>query len=284
MKLRSHTLATVRWLLLAAATAGFDASIAQAADIQLAAQAAVLMEARTGRILWQRNQDAHRAPASTTKILTALVVIEKNKLDEVVSVPRQAVSAEGATIPLQNGERLTVEQLLYALLLGSANDAALALAQHAGGSIARFVELMNATARSLGAQRSEFRNPTGLPQKGHLTTARDLATITRGALGKAEFRNIVSRKTEPWKSAAAQGALKNSNRLLEIYPGAIGVKTGQTKEAGFCLVASAARGERTLIAVMLKSTEKAIWDDATKLLDYGFENFRVQNSTFKSTP
>jgi D-alanyl-D-alanine carboxypeptidase (penicillin-binding protein 5/6) len=243
------------------------------ADIKIAGRAAVLMEMRAGKILWQRNQDHLLAPASTTKILTALVVLERSKLNDFVKVPREATSATGGTVQLQTGERLSVEQLLYGMLLGSANDAAIALANHTGGSVAKFVDLMNGKARSLGAKRSNFHNPTGLPQKGHVTTARELAMITRAALANPEFHRIVASKKQPWKSAKWHGELKNSNVLLETYRGAIGVKTGQTREAGFCLVAAAARGNESFIAVILKSTEKSGWQDAKNLLDHGFKNY-----------
>jgi D-alanyl-D-alanine carboxypeptidase (penicillin-binding protein 5/6) len=179
-------------------------------------------------------------------------------------------------VQLQTGEQLSVEQLLYGMMLGSANDAAIALANHSGGSVTRFVALMNDKTRSLGALRTTFRNPTGLPQKEHVTTARDLATIARAALANDEFRKIVASKNQPWKSAKWQGELKNSNLLLATYPGAIGVKTGQTREAGFCIVAAAARGEESLIAVILKSTEKSGWQDAKNLLDHGFKNFAAK--------
>jgi D-alanyl-D-alanine carboxypeptidase (penicillin-binding protein 5/6) len=249
----------------------------RAAEIKLAARAAVLMESRTGKILWQRNKDLSVAPASTTKILTALIVLERSKLDDIVTVPVEATLATGGTARLEEGERLAVEQLLYGMLLGSANDAAVALAKHAGGSVAKFVGMMNDKARGLGALQSSFRNPTGLGQKGHMTTARDLAVITKAALENPEFRRIVNTKNRPWKSAQWQGTLKNSNVLLDSYPGAIGVKTGQTREAGFCVVAAAQRGGATLVAVILNSTENAGWQDARQLLDLGFRNFTAMS-------
>jgi D-alanyl-D-alanine carboxypeptidase (penicillin-binding protein 5/6) len=203
-------------------------------------------------------------------------VLERSKESDVVTVPVEATLATGATVQLRAGERLSVEQLLYGMLLGSANDAAIALASHASGSVARFVNLMNEKARSLGAVRSRFGNPTGLPQKGHVTTAHDLAGIARAALANPELRKIVAARIYPWKSANWQGEIKNSNVLLETYEGAIGVKTGQTREAGFCLVAAAARGGESFIAVVLKSTEKSGWQDARNVLDYGFKHFTVK--------
>lgn len=252
------------------------ACAADGAEIKSAGQAAVLMETRGGKILWQHNQNLSLAPASTTKILTALVVLERSKASDIVTIPVEATLATGGTVRLQTGERLSVEQLLYGLMLGSANDAAIALATHAGGSVEKFVGLMNDKARSLGTLRSSFRNPTGLPQKGHVTTARELAMITRAALANVEFLKIVAAKNRPWKSAKWRGELKNSNVLLQTYHGAIGVKTGQTSEAGFCFVAAAARGEESFIAVILKSTEKSGWQDAKELLDHGFKHFAAK--------
>ena len=242
------------------------------ADIRVTGHGAVLMDTRTSRILWQHNGDLALAPASTTKILTALVALELSKTSDLVTVPAEATNATGGSARLRTSEQLSVEQLLYGMLLGSANDAAIALAKHAGGSVARFVDLMNDKARSLDARRSSFGNPTGLPLKGHLTTARDLATITRAALANLQFRTIVAARNYPWQSSAWQGDLRNSNLLLDSYAGAIGVKTGQTREAGFCLVAAAVRGEVSLLAVILKSTAASVWQDAKNILDYGFKS------------
>jgi serine-type D-Ala-D-Ala carboxypeptidase (penicillin-binding protein 5/6) len=274
VKFVRHT-ATVVWLLLTSVTA-VSVSPAHATGITITGKAAVLMETRTGKILWERNKYVSLAPASTTKILTALVVMERSKPSDVVTVPIEATVATGGTAHLRAGERLSVEQLLYGMLLGSANDAAIASANHASGSVARFVDLMNKRARSLGAVRSSFRNPTGLPQKGHVTTAHDLAVIARAALANPGLRKVVAARTYPWRSAEWQGEMKNSNVLLETYEGAIGVKTGQTREAGFCLVAAAERGEESYIGVVLKSTEQSGWQDARNILDYGFKNFPVK--------
>jgi D-alanyl-D-alanine carboxypeptidase (penicillin-binding protein 5/6) len=271
LALSSMRYVLLRWLLVLCA-AGISVSRAHGSDLTIAAHGAVLMEMRTGKIFWQRNQGIRLAPASTTKILTALLVLERSKLTDHVKVPAEATRATGGSVRLRAGERLSVEQLLYGMMLGSANDAAIALANHAGGSVARFVNLMNEKARDIDARRSSFRNPMGLPQKGHLTTARDLGVISREALANPDFHKIVAARRYRWRSAQWHGELKNSNLLLEKYPGAIGVKTGNTIEAGFCLVAAAARGEKSLIAVILKSTEKSGWHDAKALLDYGFRS------------
>jgi serine-type D-Ala-D-Ala carboxypeptidase (penicillin-binding protein 5/6) len=246
---------------------------ASGAGLDVAAKAAVLMEMETGKILWEKNKQAPRAPASTAKILTALVTLDRVRLKEIVTVSITAAANKNSAVPLHAGERLTVQDLLYALLLQSNNDAALALASHIGGSTPKFVQIMNQKARSLGALHSKFFNPTGMPHRDQVTTASDLALITKVALANPEFRRIVATKSYPWKSSTWEGVLENSNELLKSYNGAIGVKTGSTREAGHCLVAAAQRRDKTLIAVVLGSQEKQVWQDARKLLDYGFKTF-----------
>jgi D-alanyl-D-alanine carboxypeptidase (penicillin-binding protein 5/6) len=250
-----------------------------AVELELAGDAGVLLEMRSGKVLWEHNKDLPVPPASTTKIITALVVLEKTKLNDMVTVPVEATTAAGPSAELEAGERLTVDQLLHGMMLRSANDATIALARHVGGTSEKFVALMHEKARQIGALQTSFRNPTGLPQEGHMTTAHDLALITKAALQTAEFRRIVAKKDYPWKSASWQGTLKNTNALLSNYPGAIGVKTGQTTEAGrvygglFHLVAAAERRGERFVAVVLKSTQRGLWQDAKNLLDHGFGNF-----------
>ena len=243
-----------------------------AAGLRIAAKAAVLMNAQTGNILWAKDKDLRLPPASTAKILTASVVLDQSRIEDFVTIPAEALRVSGANTNLKAGEKLTVDDSLHAMLLGSGNDAAVALALHAGNSIDGFVERMNQKARKLGALRSRFFNPTGMPHPQQVTTAHDLALITKSALENPDFHKIVSVKTYAWKSARWQGTLKNSNHLLSTYSGAVGVKTGNTREAGYCLVAAARRGSQTYIAVILKSQEKAVWQDAKKLLDYGFKH------------
>jgi serine-type D-Ala-D-Ala carboxypeptidase (penicillin-binding protein 5/6) len=256
---------------------------ATGAELDIVAKAAVLMEMRTGKILWAKNRDLPRPPASTAKILTASVVLDRVALKEIVTVPTtKTTTSKSPGVSFQGGERLSVQDLLYALLLQSSNDAALALASHVGGSTPKFVQLMNQKARSIGALHSHSHNPTGLPQRGQVTTARDLALITKTALANPDFRRIVASKSYPWKSLKWEGVLENSNELLKSYDGAIGVKTGNTREAGYCLVAAAQRGDKTLIAVILGSQEKHVWQDAKHLLDYGFKIFDSVPSGSKS--
>ena len=256
---------------------------AMGAERDIVAKAAVLMEMRTEKILWEKNKDLPRPPASTAKILTASVILDRVALKEIVTVPiTKTTTSKNSGVSLQGGERLGVQDLLYALLLQSSNDAALALASHVGGSTPKFVQLMNQKARSLGALDSHFLNPTGLPQRGQVTTAHDLALITKAALANPDFRKIVATKSYPWKSLKWDGVLENSNELLKSYDGAIGVKTGNTREAGHCLVAAAQRGDKALIAVILGSQEKHVWQDAKHLLDYGFKIFERVPSGSKS--
>lgn len=243
----------------------------RAAELKIAAKTAELMNAQTGNILWAKDKDLPMPPASTAKILTASVVLDQSRINDFVTIPAEALRVSGANSQLEAGEKLTVGDLLHAMLLGSANDAAVALALHAGNSVDTFVERMNQKARKLGAVSSRFLNPTGMPHPKQVTTAHDLALITKSVLENSEFRKIVISKRYAWKSARWQGTLKNSNHLLSTYPGAIGVKTGNTREAGYCLVAAAQRSGETYIAVILKSQEKSLWQDAKKLLDYGFK-------------
>ncbi len=258
-------------LLLLVAWGIFPRLIA-AAELKIAGKAAVLMNAQTREFIWAQNQDLPLPPASTAKILTALVVLDHSRTRDVVSIPAEALRVSGATTQLTAGEKLSVGDLLHAMLLGSGNDASIALAHHTASSMDNFIQRMNQKAHTLGAVRSRFLNPTGMPEPNQLTTAQDLALITQAALENAEFSKIVGKTTYRWKSRRWQGAIKNSIKLLYRYDGAIGVKTGNTREAGYCLVAAAQRGGQTYIAVVLKSQEKAVWQDAKKLLDYGFRH------------
>ena len=233
----------------------------------LSAKSAILMDADSGRVLLAQNADARSRIASTTKILTGLLVCEQMALEKTVRVPKEAVGLEGSSMYLTAGEQITVRELLYGLLLRSGNDAAAALAILCDGSAARFAERMNARAAQLGMENSHFCNPSGLDEDGHFSTARDLALLTRAALRNAAFREAVGTKCITLGSRV----LENHNRLLWRYPGANGVKTGYTRAAGRVLVSSASRGGRTLIAVTICDPND--WDDHIALLDYGFSAF-----------
>lgn len=241
----------------------------------LVAHAAVLMDADTGAVLAAQNPNERLPMASTTKIMTALLALEKGRLDERITISEEAALQEGSSMYTSPGETYTLEELLYGLLLNSGNDAAWAIAEHIGGSVPAFVELMNERAQELGTKNTHFTNPSGLPDPEHYSSARDMALITRAALSREDFRRIVSTKAQkvPWPAKGEEKLLINHNRLLWRYEGADGVKTGYTNEARQCLVASATRGEQRLIAVVLKSEGNSVWTDAERLLDYGFANF-----------
>jgi D-alanyl-D-alanine carboxypeptidase (penicillin-binding protein 5/6) len=231
------------------------------------------MGADSRRILWERDGAARRAPASTTKIMTALVVAGLAQPDQEVTASRRAAATPGSSIWLGEGETLDVGDLLYGLLLTSGNDAAVALAEHVAGSVEGFAVLMNAKAREIGAEETNFRNPHGLDEPGHYTTARDLALITAAALEDPLLAKVVATKKVEiaWPGHNAERVLRNKNRLLWEYDGADGVKTGFTDSAGKCLVASATRNGLQLVAVVMGSP--GIWADSRALLDFGFATF-----------
>lgn len=244
-------------------------------------QAAVLIDSKTGKVLYNKNGVTHMAPASTTKVLTAAVALEEGKLDDIVTVSKRASSQEGSSIYSTEGEKFTLEQLLYALLLESANDAAVAIAEHIAGSVEKFADLMNARAKEWGATNSHFANPNGLPDPNHYTTAYDLAVITKHAMANPKFREIVATeyKDIPRNNPLSPKRVWNHNKIIRggrlYYQGANGVKTGYTKEAKQCLVSSANRNGQEFIAVVLGSEGNNIWTDSTSLLDYGYANFRT---------
>lgn len=244
----------------------------------LVAKAAVLMDAETGAVLAAQNADEKLPIASTTKIMTALLALERGKLDDRITISEEAAYQEGSSMYTSPGETYTLEELLYGLLLNSGNDAAWAIAEHIAGSVPAFVEAMNQRARELGATNTHFSNPSGLPDPDHYSTARDMALITKAALARPDFRRIVSTKAQkiPWPVKGEEKLLVNHNRLLWNYEGADGVKTGYTNEARQCLVASATRDGQSLIAVVLRSEGNSVWTDAERLLDYGFANFTTR--------
>ena len=239
----------------------------------VSAKSAVLIDGNSGELLCSKNPDERLPMASTTKIMTALVAIEEGDLAEEVTIPREAVGVEGSSIYLYEGERLTLEQLLYAVLLESANDAATAVAIHVGGSIEGFSTLMNQKAAELGLENTHFDNPHGLDSEQHYTTARELAIIAAEAIKNPKLREIAStqKKTIPLNGTEGVRLLINHNRLLKSYDGAIGIKTGYTKKSGRCLVSAAERDGLTLICVTLSAPDD--WRDHTSLLNYGFSNY-----------
>lgn len=238
----------------------------------LSAKSAVLTDC-DGRPLLEKNATEKMGPASTTKLMTALVVLDMCSPSDEVHVPAEAVGIEGSSVYLQAGEILTIEQLLYALLLASANDAATALAIFCAGSVEAFCEKMNEKAAALGLLDTHFCNPHGLADEKHYTTARDLAVIAAEVLRNPLLRMIVStyKKTIPLNGDEGTRVLVNHNKLLRLYDGAIGCKTGFTKKTGRTLVSAAERDGLLLIAVTLDAPND--WNDHARLLDYGFAEY-----------
>ncbi|MGM0502065.1 MAG: D-alanyl-D-alanine carboxypeptidase family protein [Bacillota bacterium] len=250
-----------------------SASTNLAAESFVTAQSAILIDVETGEVLYSKNMNQLRPPASTTKIMTGILAVENGSLREQVAATIRAAHEGGSSIYLSAGEILTLEELIYGLLIKSGNDAAVAIAEHIGGSVENFAEMMNLKAKQIGAGNTNFKNPNGLPQEGHLTTAYDLAQIARYALNNDFFAEVVAtpRKRISWPGHNWDRILKNTNKLLTRADFVDGVKTGYTKAAGRCLVASATKGERKVISVVLKSNQ--LWQDSLNLLNYGFEQF-----------
>jgi len=249
---------------------------------RLSASRYVLIDASTGQVLYESDCRERAYPASTTKILTALVVLSNSELNDRLTVPEEAKKAGGSQAYLTPGSQMSVEDALYALMLSSANDAAVALAHKVSGGIEAFAKQMNEAARNVGATGSNFTNPHGLPDDNHYTTALDLALVSRAALKIAAFGRIAATQTREIVINAPGGnggssrkeTLTNHNRMLWWYDGCTGMKTGFTQQSLHTMVASAQRGGRELIAVVLGSgSSTTLWGDAAALLDYGFSRF-----------
>ena len=231
---------------------------------QVSAKSAALLDGTTGECLYEKNGDQRALIASTTKIMTGLLVCEAGDLGRTVTVPETAAGTEGSSMYLKSGETLTRRELLYGMMLHSGNDAALTLAISISGSEAAFVRQMNRRACALNLTQTHFANPHGLDSGENYSTALDLARLAQAALQNEQFRAVVSTKT----ITCAGRTLTNHNKLLWRYDGCIGVKTGYTRHAGRILVSAAERGGRMLIAVTISDPDD--WRDHVSLLDYGF--------------
>ena len=237
----------------------------------LSAEHAILTDATTGRVLYERNADERALIASTTKIMTALIVCEQCNVLDRVRIPKSAVGVEGSSMYLREGEVMTVQELLYGLMLHSGNDAAVALAIYCGGTVEGFAQLMNDKAHRLGMRGTHFDNPHGLDSPGHYSTAHDMSVLAAYAM-----RNPIFAQTVSTKSVMAAGrSLRNHNKLLWRVEGADGVKTGYTKAAGRILVSSAVRQGRRLIAVTINAPDD--WNDHAYLLEDGFKRFAIRS-------
>ncbi|NMB41545.1 MAG: D-alanyl-D-alanine carboxypeptidase [Firmicutes bacterium] len=241
---------------------------------EISAEAAILFDWNSGRILYAKNPYLARPVASTTKIMTAVIALEKGKLnDKIITSPR-AANTGGSSIWLEEGEVKNMEELLLGLMLRSGNDAAVAIAEHISGSVEDFAALMTQRAAELGALNTSFCNPHGLHHPEHYSTPYDMALISAHAMGIKEFRRIVSTASAviSWPEQPWDRVLYNQNKLLTSYEGAEGIKTGWTTPAGRCFVGAAARDGRRLISVVLNAPR--MWEDTQILLDYGFVEFQ----------
>lgn len=258
-------------LILIFAISLSPAEIYSALDVS--AKSAIMIDAETGRILFEKNAYEKRSMASTTKIITAITAIEKGNLSDVVIISENAASTEGSSVWLEPGEKLTLSELLYAVLLESGNDASVAVAEHIGGSVEAFSSMMNATCRNAGADSTNCVTPSGLDAELHYTTAYDMAKIAAYAMKSEVFREIVAtqKATIPWEGKEWDRTLVNHNKLLNMYDGADGIKTGYTKKSGRCLVSSAEKNGFRVIVVTLDAPDD--WNDHIKLFDYAFSTY-----------
>ena len=236
----------------------------------ISAQKAILLDAETGCVLYEKDADSRSLIASTTKIMTALLICEHCNVLDRMKIPKEAVGIEGSSMYLQEGEVLSLQELLYGLMLRSGNDAAVALAIYCGGTVEGFAAMMNDKARQLGLTGTHFENPNGLDSPGHYSTARDLAVLTAYAMKNPIFYQTVSTKTV----RVGNRTMQNHNKLLWRVEGADGVKTGYTKAAGRILVSSATRDGRRLICVTINDGND--WADHSALLEKGFSGYAVQ--------
>ncbi len=241
-------------------------------DLSLAARGAIVIDTLSGRPLYQKNADGRFFPASTTKIMTGLLVIEAGHLDETVEITMEDARVGESSLNIRPGEQFTRRQMLYGLLLKSANDVAAALGRDNGGSIEAFAQKMTQRARELGCTNTQFANPHGLHNPGHYTTPRDLAIIARAAMGQPMFRQIVGTKQARWEAPSGSRLLTNHNRLLDRFSGCNGIKTGYTVPAQQVLASSAYRDGKEAIAVVMHTDKPGIWEDSAKLLEFGLRH------------
>lgn len=247
----------------------------------VSADSAVLMDADTGEILYSKNIDDAYPPASTTKIMTALLTLEKCKLDDVVTVGKNPPLADGSKIYIYEGEQLTVKQLLYGMLLPSANDCAEALAEHIGGSMDGFAKLMNERAKELGCKNTNFVNPSGLYNENHKTSARDLALIMSELSKHPEYKEIATTlayKIAPTNKSTLERPLWNENKLIQqysgyYYPYCIGGKTGYTIQSQHSYVSVSVKDGRRLVVALVHDSQKTFFRDAINLFNYGYNGF-----------
>ncbi|MEE0017145.1 MAG: D-alanyl-D-alanine carboxypeptidase family protein [Clostridia bacterium] len=240
---------------------------------------AVVVDGDTGRILWGKNENKPMAMASTTKIMTALVALENSDITKETTVSKNATLASPVKMHLSVGEKMTIEQLLYAMMLQSYNDSAVAVAEAVGGSVEKFCTMMNEKAKEIGCSDTVFETPNGLDKGNHHSTAEDMSKIGVYALKNQKLMEIMNTRNYTFKSSKTTYSFVNKDRLLSEYEGAIGMKTGFTGKAGHCFVGAANRGNITLVSVVLASGwgtagKSRKWIDTKALLNYGFNNYK----------
>lgn len=251
-------------------------------SIKLYAQSAALMDADTGRVLYEKNGYKEMPMASTTKIMTCIVALENAKLDDIVTVSKYASTMPDVQLNIREGEQFKLSDLLYSLMLESHNDVAVAIAEHVGGSVEGFAKMMNKKAKELGCEHTRFVTPNGLDAEGHYTTAVELAKIASYAVKNDEFIKITN--TSAWEFKELKKgrtfSVSNKDRFLYIYDGAIGVKTGFTGKAGYCFVGAVKKDNKTFVSTVLACGwpphKSYKWSDTTKLMDFGMDNFELK--------
>lgn len=259
------------------------------AESDVRAMGAVLMDGKTGRVLWGKNEDVRLAMASTTKIMTALVALENGDMNSTVKASKRAAMAPKMHMGLSAGEEFKLGDLLPALMLESSNDAAVAIAEHISGSVEGFCAMMTWKAHSIGAVDTMFETPSGLDSDNHFSTAYDLALITRYALNNPDFVQLINTREASFTSSLRTYSFVNKNRLLREFDGANGVKTGFTGKAGQCFVGASKRGDMQLISVVLASGwgdggREQKWRDTKAILNYGFDNYRYEQVVVANRP
>jgi len=251
-------------------------------SLRLYAQSAALLDADSGRVLYEKNGYKEMPMASTTKIMTCIIALENAKLDDVVTVSKYASTMPDVQLNIREGEQYILKDLLYSLMLESHNDVAVAIAEHVAGSEKEFALMMNKKAKELGCEHTNFVTPNGLDAEGHYTTAVELAKIACYAIKNPDFIKITNTSVWNFKElkTARSFTVSNKDRFLYMYNGAIGVKTGFTGKAGYCFVGAAKRDNKTFVSAVLASGwpphKNYKWSDTIKLMDYGMENFEIR--------
>ena len=253
---------------------------ANAVELSLSAKSAILINALTNEVIYEKNAYEKRGMASTTKIMTALLTIERGNLHKTYVAKEEDVRIEGTSIGLKEGDRITLDTLVQGMLLESGNDAANVSARVIGKSREKFVSLMNQKAKEIGMEDTQFKNPSGLTEEGHFSTAYDMALLGSFAIKNKQFRDICSLSSirVSYGNPEYQRTFKNHNKLLNSVEGAFGIKTGFTKASGRCLVSAAERDGVTLVAVTLSAPDD--WNDHKKLFEYGFEKVKIYEMDF----